>query len=209
MTSRTAPPTGNVASRPPKRRLRNYLLDKRFQLKYTGYILILSVALTAVLGWQVYEASREASATALASSLGDPRADDDAFRQYLKEQFEATDNAVLVKITALLAGLVIGLALLGIFITHKVAGPIYKMKRLIGEVAAGRLRVEGGLRKGDELQDFFEAFHTMVDRLRSHEEHEMAAIESMIGKLEAGGDGKAALAELRVLRDGKKKALAS
>jgi hypothetical protein len=53
--------------------------------------------------------------------------------------------------------LVIGLA--GVVVTHKIAGPVFKMKRLLGELAKCHFRVVARLRKGDELQDFFDAFN--------------------------------------------------
>ena len=75
----------------------------------------------------------------------------------------------------MLASLVGGLALmvafigvLGIYFTHKVAGPIYKMKGLLKRVGEGSLRVDSRLRRGDELQDFFDAFIEMVSSLRAN-----------------------------------------
>src|SRR5687768_1105664 len=35
---------------PPKRRLRNYLLDARFQLKYTGMVVVVTVLVTTLVG---------------------------------------------------------------------------------------------------------------------------------------------------------------
>ena len=58
--------------------------------------------------------------------------------------------------------MVVLIGLLGIYFTHKVAGPVYKMKRLLKQVGQGNLRVEARLRKGDELQDFFDTFTQMV-----------------------------------------------
>jgi geranylgeranyl reductase len=54
----------------------------------------------------------------------------------------------------------------GIVFTHKVAGPIFKMKRLLRQVGAGKLVLRERLRKGDELQHFFEVFEEMVAELR-------------------------------------------
>ena len=34
-----------------KRRVSNYLLDKRFQIKYTLFVLVISLAIFGVLGW--------------------------------------------------------------------------------------------------------------------------------------------------------------
>ncbi|MEZ4301389.1 MAG: methyl-accepting chemotaxis protein [Polyangiaceae bacterium] len=90
-----------------------------------------------------------------------------------------------------LLGLIVGLALFvvvigfaGIVFTHKIAGPIFKMKRLLREVGAGKLVLREKLRKGDELQHFFEAFELMVGDLRAKQEKEIARVDDIIARLE-------------------------
>jgi nitrogen fixation/metabolism regulation signal transduction histidine kinase len=94
---------------------------------------------------------------------------------------------------------VLGIAFAGIVVTHKVAGPIYKMKRQIRDVGEGKLVIPGKLRKGDELVDFFEAFDNMVRNLRSRQETEIALLDAAIEKLRAER-GPEALQPLRELR---------
>lgn len=101
---------------------------------------------------------------------------------------------------AILAALVIGVGLAGIVVTHKVAGPIFKMKRQIRELGQGNLQVPSPLRKGDELRDFFEAFRGAVMELRKHQQEEIQTLDRAIENLErkaAEGD----LDELRSLRE--------
>jgi nitrogen fixation/metabolism regulation signal transduction histidine kinase len=80
--------------------------------------------------------------------------------------------------------LVVALALAGIVVTHRVAGPIYKMRRLLREVADGKLRVPGRLRKGDELVEFFETFDIMVRNLRERQAAEIERLDEGISHLE-------------------------
>src|SRR5262245_9422797 len=42
-----------------QRRLRNYLLDTHFQLKYTGYLVAIAIVLSVSLGAILYRTSRE------------------------------------------------------------------------------------------------------------------------------------------------------
>ena len=79
--------------------------------------------------------------------------------------------------------MVVALGMLGIVFTHKVAGPIFKMKRLLRQVGEGKLVVRERLRKGDELQHFFEVFETMVGELRKHQEAEIARVDRILEKL--------------------------
>src|SRR4051812_23666453 len=80
--------------------------------------------------------------------------------------------------------LVVGIGVGGIVVTHRVAGPIYKMKRLLGYVGEGHLSVREKLRKGDELQHFFDAFESMVNSLRKRQEFEIGRLDQAIKALE-------------------------
>jgi nitrogen fixation/metabolism regulation signal transduction histidine kinase len=105
-------------------------------------------------------------------------------------ELEGQAKDVATQQQALLVGLVAGLGLLvvcvglaGIVFTHKVAGPIFKMKRLIRQVGEGKLVLREKLRKGDELQHFFEAFEHMVNDLRARQTAEIAKVDNILERL--------------------------
>lgn len=213
-----------------KRSVKNYLIDSRFQLKYTGYILLVTVAVSGVLGgflWResqqvvaqgekVAEESRKVSdmmkmqikndpvyaldpdlAKSIGNASGAADADVDKQRQNLVEQQKKM-------LTALVAGLslfVVFIGLLGIFITHKVAGPIYKMKMLLKQVGSGKLNFYGKLRKGDELQEFFETFATMAEQLKARQADEVKRLSDALDLVEGGGPTEEALNKIRGVRD--------
>lgn len=95
--------------------------------------------------------------------------------------------------------LVLTLWLAGIVITHKVAGPVYKMKRQIRELQKGNFQVPSPLRKGDELKAFFDAFNDMVESLRTRQQDEIAAMDAALQALSGTPEEK--LKPLRELRD--------
>jgi nitrogen fixation/metabolism regulation signal transduction histidine kinase len=192
---------------PPKRRLRNFLLDSRFQLKYTSMVVGITLVLSMILGFWLYKKSRETSDVILAQSLMDPAYADPAMRDTLEEAFAQTDRTVLMVLVTSLGALVFALGLAGIVITHKVVGPVYKMKRQLEEVARGHLKIEGKLRKGDELQDFFNVFSHMVQALRDRQSEEIAELDQAIDAAKAAGASDDGLAKLRVLRERMQKAL--
>jgi nitrogen fixation/metabolism regulation signal transduction histidine kinase len=112
-------------------------------------------------------------------------------------------------ITSLVGGLalmVVLIGLLGIYFTHKVAGPVYKMTRLLKQVGEGNLRVESRLRKGDELKDFFATFTQMVGGLRAIEKRQLDEIDAALSALERGSKEDAAAALGRT-RDAMKRGL--
>jgi nitrogen fixation/metabolism regulation signal transduction histidine kinase len=92
------------------------------------------------------------------------------------------------------------LTTMGIFITHRIVGPVFKMKRLLRQVGTGRLSVKESLRKGDELGDLFETFLQMTLSLRALQADRLATLDSIIAELEASGRELDTLARLRELR---------
>jgi hypothetical protein len=105
----------------------------------------------------------------------------------LKQQaadLAARQTAMLWTLCGALTLLVLLIGAAGIIITHKVAGPIFKMRLNLKTVAAGHLRVPTPLRKGDELVDFFEAYRQMVISLRERQEGEVQKLVKAITTLE-------------------------
>ena len=223
-----------------QRSFRNYLLDSRFQLKYTSYLVVVAVAISGVMGSVLYSTTRamfEESAKVVEQSqkvseeskkvsevsrmnIKDLASDSpELLAEFNKEAAEhdktiadqqhaiADNQALLVSrqtvvIWSLVGGLALMVALiglLGIYFTHKVAGPIYKMKRLLKQVGQGNLRVDSRLRKGDELQDFFDAFTQMVAGLREREKHQLDELDTALSALERGAkeDASASLGRVR------------
>jgi nitrogen fixation/metabolism regulation signal transduction histidine kinase len=118
-------------------------------------------------------------------------------------ELEQQQTRVMMTLVAGLTALVLFVAVAGIVITHRVAGPIFKMKRQIRELGEGNLRMPGKLRKGDELVHFFETFEETVRNLRRHQEAEIAKLEAII----ASNDRDAMVGKLEGLRDEMKASL--
>ena len=236
------------------RSAKNYLLDRRFQLKYAGFLVAIALLLSAGLGallWRtsdrVIEQSRESvkqgqeavhqgrQAVKRGEALivesrkvrqvvemtaetcykdfpevkqqftADAARDEEKLKgeqeRLTKDaaelerrasdlatqtgQIEVQQRRVLIGLVAGLALFVVALGLAGIVFTHKIAGPIFKMKRLLREVGGGKLVLRERLRKGDELQHFFEAFEQMVSDLRARQEKEIARVDDIIARLES------------------------
>jgi len=259
-----------AAARPQyKRSARNYLLDRHFQLKYTGMLVGVALVFASGLGillWRSSGAIVEQSKIAVeqgretvrlsqqtvergqevikqsqkvsqvvAMNIAKEYADSPELAKTFQEESDKDDakladeqrrlesdakflaqrsndlqmQAASVQATrdALALILVVGILLLvagigvaGIVFTHKIAGPIFKMKRLLREVGEGKLILKERLRKGDELQHFFETFEQTVNRLRQRQMDEIARVDAILVELEpvAGdSDGVAKLKQLR------------
>lgn len=196
----SSPPQAHAGA-PPKRKLRNYLLDRPFQLKYTGMVVAVAGLLSLVLGTLEYRASKETSDVILAQSLADPMYSEPSLRRALEADFKANDRKVILRLAITLGLMTVLLGLTGIVITHKVVGPVYKMKFLFREVIKGKLKLAGRLRKGDELQSFFDVYALMIETLRQRQVAEIAQIDAVIAEAEAGGMTGPTLTKLKQVRD--------
>jgi nitrogen fixation/metabolism regulation signal transduction histidine kinase len=72
------------------------------------------------------------------------------------------------------------LAAYGIVLTHKVAGPLFKITNHLDKIRDGKLGFVYNLRKGDQLVDFFEHFKNAHDALRHRTEEDIALLDKAI-----------------------------
>lgn len=185
-------------ARHKQRRFRNYLLDKRFQLKYTGMVLLVTAVVAGVLGYAAYRYSK-GQTQALAAQIALQPEMDPAVAQDLEGFAERADQRVALAIVLGVLALLAALAVTCIVLTHRLVGPVYRMTKLFEEVAEGRLQVRTGIRKSDEFQDLFQSFASMVESLRAQRSAEIAQLKTSLGKLEATGVEPAQVTELKEL----------
>lgn len=228
--------TGGTGGPPYKRSLRNLLIDSRFQLKYTSFLVLVAIVVSGLLGTFLYSTSREVVeesqrvveeskkvSDVVKMSIKDNYGENPELAAAFNEEASKSDQKLLEQQRALvgkqqkmlgalvgaLALLVVIIGLCGIWFTHKIAGPVYKMKMLLRQVGEGRLVFQGSLRKGDELQDFFGAFASMVDKLRERQAQEVAQLDAALRLAGQAGASQESLAKVALVRDEMKKAIDS
>ncbi|MFP2909324.1 signal protein [Pyxidicoccus sp. 3LFB2] len=166
------------------------------------------------------EVSRELSGATLSNELLE-RMNDPTFEATFREKSRSIDAAYEAERTAivaqraelerqqrltwwvlggLLTGFTLVVALGTIVVTHRLAGPLLRIRRMVNEVRDGKLRPpKYGLRDGDELRDLFEDTRMMVQRLRELHEEDASALAKALKSAEGSGASPEALAELRTL----------
>ena len=198
-----------------QRKLSNYLLDKNLQLRYVLFVTILSAVIAGALGYMIYDQSRLASESIERDlqvlTVGDTS------RQEFTSILAGKDQALVYEMVGLGLGLVVILSAYLVIMTHKVAGPLFKVSTYFEQMAEGRLGVVTPLRRGDMLQDFFGEFKAMHESLRARAQADVAALERAMtvlrdarGEADAAGRGKLddALTALDQHIAGRKKQLA-
>jgi hypothetical protein len=104
--------------------------------------------------------------------------------------------------------LMFGLAIYGIKMTHKVAGPLFKVSLYLAKMRDGRYDKVWNLRKGDQLVDFYEHFKTAHAGVVQLERADIEQIKNVIAAAEAAGAGEhEAVGELRTLLARKEKSI--
>ena len=184
-----------------QRKLSNYLLDKNLQLRYILLVTILSALISGALGYMIYDQRRTASESIERDlqALTQADASRQEFEDHVAGVLAADDQALIYKMIAVGLGLVIILSAYLVIMTHKVAGPLFKVSSYFDQMAEGRLGTVTPLRRGDMLQDFFSDFKAMHESLRTRAQTDVAAMERAVTALrdaETGGKLDDALAAL-------------
>jgi hypothetical protein len=179
-----------------KRRISNYLLDKKLQLRYVLLVTILSGLIAGSLGYLIYQQSRTASES-LAADLATLAHGDTSWadvQQQALSHLYSGDRALIYTMALVGFGLVIILSAYLVIMTHKVAGPLYKVTTYFDRMARGRLGSVTNLRRGDMLQDFYANFRDMHVAVRERLQGDVITMESAASALrtKAGGDAKLA-----------------
>jgi len=163
-----AEPTGSAAAH--QRRV--YLVDRAFQIKYTLLLVAAGMGVALAFGLWIWQAHLQVSELA---------AVDPAIRPLI----EASDRNLLVifvGIAALMAG---ALGLVGILVTHRVAGPIFVMGHYMSVLATGRYPRMRTLRRRDELKGFFQNFIEAVATLKQREARHATVLEDAVERMRA------------------------
>jgi len=168
-----------------KRKLSNYLLDRKLQLRYVMLVTIMSGVIAGALGYMIYQQKRAASESIEQDLKALTQADSSQsdFQERVASGLQSEDRALVYKMVGVGVGLVVILSLYLLIMTHKVAGPLYKVSMYFDRMAVGRLGVVTPLREGDMLQDFYLQFQEMHDAVRARAQRDVGVLEGSLTAL--------------------------
>jgi hypothetical protein len=160
-----------AAPRPsPGKPRRNFLVDRGFQLKYALVMAAAGLAVAAVFGLWLHQA--HAQAIALLSPDAETRA-----------LIARSDRLLLAAFAGIALLLAAALGLLGVVITHRVAGPVFVMGHYLSVLAQGRFPRMRTLRRSDELRSFFAVFIQAVEAMKKREARHVAVLEDALARM--------------------------
>ena len=169
---------GQTNSVHAQRKLKNLLIDRKFQMRWVSRVIITITIIVGVMGYFLYRTVADATDQMLAQKLGDLELTEAAINAFVA-QAQSDKLMTVYKLAAWLAALALFVSGATIVLTHKVAGPIYKMRKIFKTIDDRNLRLAGRLRKGDELRETFEDFDDMLRRLREQRRADLEVLKTI------------------------------
>lgn len=134
----------------PILRRRQYIIKKGLQFRYIGLVFGLALIASLVTGWTVFATGWHFLGEKLASVYPQGR---------LIYVLRAT-NLALIRNLLFISPLIF---ILGLLFSHKIAGPVYRIEKTLGDISKGNLGLKIRLRDGDELVDLAYTINNLVE----------------------------------------------
>jgi len=172
-----------MAGKHPPRHI--YVVDWSFQLKYTAMLVIFGGVIMGLFGAAVLHEIRTNSelleGKRIEASLSGAGGKLPSMADF-QASLAATDHrqTMIILGTALIVAAALGL--IGVLVTHRVAGPVYVLSRYAKVLADGGFPRMRALRRGDELKGFFEIFRDAIERLRERQAVEAKQLEELASR---------------------------
>jgi len=150
------------------------IVDRKFQFKYTAIIVAVAAVISCILGLLLLSAYREMNAIIeVSSAIGETLDADDARR-------------VFYIVISFLIGEVAILGVLGLLITHRVAGPLFVFHRHLKTMKDGQYPKLRPLRPGDEFGEAFRTLSELIVDMKERDREEANALTKTIAAAEQG-----------------------
>ncbi len=164
-----------------RNRRRNYYIKKKFQRDFILKFCALVILGAIISGAIVYYVSGTTVTTTFENSRLTIRSTADYILPVL-----VLSSAVVIA--------VIGFAtiVVTLFTSHRIAGPLYRMEKDIGEIAEGNLGINFRLRTNDELKALAVSMDVMVHELKGKVEALKSGVSQLDELIDRSGAGKSA-----------------
>jgi signal peptidase II len=124
---------------------KRYIIKKGFQLRFMIIVIVSMLLIALVTSLSIYSAVMQ---TLVA--------------QFHGENLALIKHAITYKLFIRSLLLIFAIAIMSVFISHRIAGPVYKFERIIRELARGKKVEEFKLRKRDEFYELATAINDLI-----------------------------------------------
>jgi methyl-accepting chemotaxis protein len=148
-----------------------YFVAKKFQLKYVGLILILVFSTAIMCSYVIYYT--------MMLTMGDKLAN-----IYPQGRLVAIVNTVNVRILFSMLLVTPIIVLIGIYASHRIAGPIGRIERFLDCMASGDLSFPLSIRSNDELVSLAGGINRVLDSMKVSVKKEREKLGNISASLE-------------------------
>ena len=128
---------------------KQYLIKKGFQLRFMIIIIAAMLLIALVTSWSIYSAVMQT-----------------LMNQFHGENLALIKHAITYRLFIRSLLLIFAIAVLSIFISHRMAGPVYKFENTLKALVRGEKVREIGLRKRDEFYDLAMAINSLIKSMK-------------------------------------------
>ena len=152
-----------------KKKIRKtYIVNKSLQFRYMAMVAIMMTAISIITGWAIYAATW--------MTLLDRGGNQIAM---IDKIFLDLNNLLFIRISLLiLSGVCIG-AIIIMFMVHRIAGPLFRIKKVLGIIGDGIIPEKVRFRKKDELKDIADEMNKVIDKISELQEKNSNTIEKV------------------------------
>ena len=126
---------------------KHYLVKKRFQLGITLKIFVALLVVAFIVGWTIYYSIW----STVLGELG-------------QEKLVLVHRAITGQLILRLVLLVVAIAILSVFVSHKMAGPILRFERALRQLSQGEKVEKIRLRPGDSFKELASEINILIER---------------------------------------------
>lgn len=138
-----------------------YLINPRFQLTFVGYFMFFSIMAAVIYYVSIVIFFRKFAAIGM--EVGLPA--DHVFFKFISDQQHTMDIIFLATSIVMVLALCIG----GILLSHKVAGPVYRLSKHFKETPPGEMISEVKFREGDFFPELPVAINDFLKNFRERQ----------------------------------------
>lgn len=189
----------------PKWRRRNFLVHPKVQVRFIALLLLQMSIILAALGILVNSHVTRVADIALAAPGIDPGA-------WLRMQGEILDNmhGFYMRSLFLIAATTVLMVAFGVLASHKLAGPVIKLRRFLSTLTEGDFSQRIAFRRKDHLDGFAESLNRMTAAFQARRDRMRTIARDLAGRcerLQDAGDRERLLDEMQHLAGALKEAV--
>lgn len=128
---------------------KQYLIKKGVQLRFMIVIIVSMILIASITWYSIY--------TAVMQTL---------YSQFHGENLALIKHAITYKLLMRSLLLIFAIAIISVFISHRMAGPVYKFEQTIRALSQGKEVEEIRLRKRDEFYGLATAINALINSMK-------------------------------------------